>query len=215
MRNLKILGLALAAVFAMSAVIASVASAQTVGVLTSDGPVTLTGTETGGAGANSFTAFGNTVECPGSTYTGHEKGSTTKLVPNGAKEVTVTPHYVNCNFPVAMNGCDYLFRHLTTVAGVAGTYTFLADVVCPVGKAIEITGPLGCKVKVPAQTGLTGPHLTSTPLPAHDIDLTGTFSNVTATNCFGGHTAAAVLHLDVTIKGHNSLKENTGVTISD
>jgi hypothetical protein len=46
MMRLKTLGLALVAVFALSAVAASAASAQQ-GKLTSDGPVTLTITETG------------------------------------------------------------------------------------------------------------------------------------------------------------------------
>ena len=49
-RNLKVLGLALVAVFAMSAMVASAASA---GVLTSDGPVKIKATETGSQ-ANSF-----------------------------------------------------------------------------------------------------------------------------------------------------------------
>ncbi len=53
-RNLKALGLTLAAVFAMSAIAASAASAQQ-GTLTSDGPVTLYGTETGPAGSNAIT----------------------------------------------------------------------------------------------------------------------------------------------------------------
>lgn len=48
-RNLKALGLALVAAFAMSAVTTSVASAQQ-GTLTSDGPVTLKTNELGIAG---------------------------------------------------------------------------------------------------------------------------------------------------------------------
>lgn len=67
MRNLKALGLAAVAVLAFSAVAASAASAQQ-GKLTSDGPVTLTGEDTG---VNFFKAFGSEVRCPDSKYTGH------------------------------------------------------------------------------------------------------------------------------------------------
>jgi hypothetical protein len=208
-RSAKIFGLAVVAVLAMSAVAASAASAQ-LGKITSDGPVTLKGTETG-VGQNKLTAFGSTVECPGSTYTGHKKNTVSTLLASGESEVTIRPTYVNCNFPVAMNGCHYLFRDATT-AGAAGTYSVVADIVCPAGKEIEITGTFGCKVKVPAQTGKTGAHLTST---ATDIDLTGAFTNVTATNCFGQHTTTATLHVDVTITGVNAEGKATSVSISD
>jgi hypothetical protein len=126
-RNFKILGLALMAIFALGAVAASVASAQVQGKLTSTGPVTLTGTETGGAGANALTVFGGTLECPGSTYTGHlvtteaqttnaEKkliehknaGIGNNLIASGSTTATLTPHYKetnaegkpNCNGPL-------------------------------------------------------------------------------------------------------------------
>jgi hypothetical protein len=99
-RNLKALGLALVAVFALSAVAASAASAQQ-GFITSTGPVTLDGVEDG---TNYFEIhnlepFGKVrVECPGSTFKGHEVGST-KGIPSGAKTATITPNYNNltCN----------------------------------------------------------------------------------------------------------------------
>jgi hypothetical protein len=95
-RNLKALGLALAAVFALSALTASAASAQTVGKLTvaSGTSATLDGTENG---VNRITVFGSFVECPGSTGTGHEFGTTPHVpVPAGASKVTLTPNFVNC-----------------------------------------------------------------------------------------------------------------------
>lgn len=219
-RNLKVLGLALVAAFAMSAVVASAASAQ-IGKITSDGPVTLKGTETGGVGANSFTAFGATVECPGSTYTGHKVITTPHtLIPSGSTEATITPKYVNCvtggnPATIDMNGCDYVFRDATTVS--AGTWGVTVDIVCPVGQVIKITGG-ACTVEVPAQTGKTGFHLSNTPANAStkdDIDLTLTISTLTAHTCLGLKTNSAVQHIDVTIKGFNSLGEETGVTISD
>ena len=89
-RILKALGLALVAVFALSAVAASTASAQQ-GTLTSDGPVTLTATETG-VGQNWFEAFAAKIECPGSTFTGHKVATTPHTpISSGATEATLTP----------------------------------------------------------------------------------------------------------------------------
>jgi hypothetical protein len=115
--NFKILGLALMAIFALGAVAASVASAQVQGKLTSTGPVTLTGVETGGAGANALTVFGGALECPGSTYTGHlvtthkqteenpkkvtlehkNAGIGVDMLPSGSTTATLTPHYKETN----------------------------------------------------------------------------------------------------------------------
>jgi hypothetical protein len=131
-RNPKALGLALVAVFAMSAMATSAASAQQ-GELTSkpvEG-VTLIGSETGEAGSNALTAFGLRIECPQSTYTGHKYSETPHtLIPNGATTVTLTPDYKeenhNCrsfpgNFPmtVSMNGCDYVL-HFGETTGEKG-----------------------------------------------------------------------------------------------
>jgi hypothetical protein len=222
-RNLKVLGIALAAVFAMSAVAASTASAQ-LGKITADGPVTLKGTETGAALENSFTVtvLGSTtaLTCPGSTYTGHTKATTPhKPLHLNATEVTVTPHYKqpcednkgNKDVTVNMNGCDYVFRDATTTGGVAGTFGIVVDIVCPAGKVIEVTGSV-CTVKVGPQTGLTGFHLTHTPSPADDIDLSGTV-NVAVTAC--GLNVTSVYHADVTIKGVSEAGSDTPVTITD
>jgi len=157
-RNLKALGLALFAAFALCAVVASAASAQN-GRLTSTGPVTLIGTETGGAEANQLSAFGFKTSChleaisaaekatvsphKKTTYTGHKYNVTPHVaIPSGAETITITPHYVGCTtsgFPttVNMNGCDYVF-HLTPTSGV-DKYAVDATVDCPTGQHIEIT----------------------------------------------------------------------------
>ncbi len=162
--NLKALGLALFAVFAMSAVAASTASAQNAKITTDGESVTLTGTETGEPLANSFTAFGQTLRCPGSTFTGHKFETTPHVpVPNNAENVTITPTYVNCvdqnekPLTVSMNGCDYEFRHATTKNPNENTYTVTVYIVCSAGQ-IEIKGGF-CTVKVPAQGEKSGFHL--------------------------------------------------------
>jgi hypothetical protein len=160
-RNLKALGLALMAAFALSAMTASGASAQNQGWLTTDGTdVTLTGTETGGAGANAWTMFGGTMECPGSVYTGHkvltvketEEGKKHERVPNKSTTFTTTPHYKQTNdkgepncvvagtgltVTIDMNGCDYVIHIGTKI--MAGEYNFTLDIVCPTGKEIATT----------------------------------------------------------------------------
>jgi hypothetical protein len=160
-RNLKVLGLALVAIFAMSAMVASAASAQLQGKLTTEGggAVTLTGTETG-VKANRLTAFGLPVECEGSTYTGEktlttaetEAGKTHERVPNLATTATIVPIYnqPKCiatvggsNFPVTvtMNGCDYDIQiGETTGVQTETKKTFGAtfDIVCPKEKDIQV-----------------------------------------------------------------------------
>ena len=241
-RNLKVLGLALAAMFALTAVAASVASAQQ-GTLTSDGPVKLTGSETGaaGSGANALTAFGLRTECAGSSYTGTKVGSTTEGVPSGAKDATIVPKYEqkNCKtfpgeFPttVDVNNCHYVVHLGETTGGVAGTYGVTFDVVCKnVGEEITVTvftnatkhaeNKPFCILHVPQQTGLKGAHATDT--GNGHVDLTGKVEGIKAVKTNGGEDAllcaatetnTASFDIDVTVKGENAAGEETKVSIS-
>jgi hypothetical protein len=223
-RNLKVLGLALVAVFAMSAVAASAASAQN-GIFTSDGPATLTGTNTEPTKPleNSLTAFGKPVTCPNALYTGHEVGSTTKGVPNGATEITLTPHYGVCAveaFPatVDMNGCDYVLA-LRATTGIADQYNLHSTVKCPVGKHIVVTlftnaaghtasNPF-CDITITENAaGYTGLKVKDT--TNKTLDITGTIEGIAADKeiisgtttdigilCPKESTTTAVLHIDV------------------
>jgi hypothetical protein len=151
MRNLKVLGLALVAVFAMSAVAASMASADD---LTSEvSPVTLTGAQEEN---DVLTTTAGNISCKEIKYKGTAVTPTTT--------VSVTPEYpeksggvTNCTalgFPmlVDVNGCSYLF-HIG-----AGVTTGTLDIVCPAGKEITVTvnylSTVKCIIHVPAQTGL-------------------------------------------------------------
>jgi hypothetical protein len=218
--NLKALGLDLIAVFAMSAMAASAASAAE-GKFTSDGAMTLKGTETGAEGTNSLSMFGQTKRCPGSTYTGHKTSVTPHgLIPSGSTSVTFTPTYINCidqngnPLTVDMNGCDYVLKDATNVS--AGTYSILVDIVCPAGQSIETTGGF-CTDKVGAQTNKAGFHLTNTGSgTSDDIDLTGEIKTIKASACGGLlNTEAGIQKSDVTIKGFTTGGVETGVTISD
>jgi hypothetical protein len=148
-RNLKVLGLALVAVLAFSAVIASAASANKQGFLTTEngGAVTLDGVEDGtNALVDPTLEEGkNPVECPGSTVTGHKLNVTPhELILNKSTEATVTPNFVNCHsgthkITVTMNECDFVFRvGETTKEETHSPYALSVDVVCPAGKKIEV-----------------------------------------------------------------------------
>jgi hypothetical protein len=153
MRNLKVLGLALVAVFAMSAVAASMASADD---LTSESsPVILSGKQ---EGSDVLTITAGNIACKEIKYSG------TTITPTTT--VTVTPSYPektsageqNCTalgFPsiIHTNGCTYLF-HINGAGSTTGT----VDIVCPAGKEITVTtnapATIKCTLHFPAQTGL-------------------------------------------------------------
>jgi hypothetical protein len=239
--NLKAFGLAMAAVFAMSAVAASAASAQQ-GKLTSDGPVTLVAEETGIA-ANAVTAFGLRAECPGSIGTGHKYNVTPHtFIPSGETTFTLTPHLKsanhNCrvfpgNYPTTadFNGCDYVTHIGQTVGGISGTYSGTNDIVCPAGQEItwtiftnttdETNNKPFCIMHIKPQTGLTGGHAKDT--GNGFIDLAGTIGGVHVSKtsvshpllCPNATTTTAQLHGDGTVRGVDELGKSTPISISE
>jgi len=149
-RNLKALGLALVAVFAMSAVMASAASAESAFKFKSEGtPTKLTGKQH--AGNDVFTTHTGTVSCNEAKYSGEQVGTE-------VSEVTVTPVYSECkafglfNVPVTTNGCVYTFK---TGTKTGATYAGSVSIVCPEGKVIEVEAP-GCTVTVGSQANVGG-----------------------------------------------------------
>jgi hypothetical protein len=239
-RNLKVLGLALVAVFAMSAMAASGASAQTNGKFTSDGPATLDGVNTGEELENSLTAFGQETTCPNATYTGHEVGSLTNGVPNNAGSATITPHYGLCNTTpgfrttVDMNECDYVF-HLGETTPVPGNdeYFINSTVECDEGKHIVITlftnATQHAENKPFCNITVTEEEKTYTGLKARDttngtIDITGTIEGITVDKkkntldngilCPEKNNETSILHIDVSVTGKNASGGATGIGIS-
>jgi len=150
MRNLKILGLALVAMLAMSAVAASMASADT--FTAEKYPVTITGDQDGQTDV--FTTTAGTVSCKKATYVG--------TVAAASKEASATPTYSECTglgFPVTIdtNGCSYKFT-MTDVVTDAST-TARVDIVCPGTEEITVTAKSGattkCIIHIPPQTTLS------------------------------------------------------------
>lgn len=233
--NLRTAGISLVAALALGAVIASPASAQQ-GKLTSDGPVTLGGAESGLA-FNVMTGPLGTITCPGGTGTGHKYSATPhELVPSGATTFTMTPHQGQCfaHIPifgtrpvtVTTNGCD-LVGHIGETTGGENTYNGTVDLVCPVGKVLEAhiykSGSPHtdvnsiCTIKVKPQNGFSGGHITSTPGPG-TLYIKGTGTGIHTENtgslCGTGTSTTAQVHVDGEVEGVNSVGKPTGVTVT-
>jgi hypothetical protein len=234
-RNLKVLGLALTALFAFSAVAASGASAQ--GRLTAPEPVTLKGTETGLATDNALTSFGGTTHCPGSTITGHKITTTPHaLIPSGATEVTLTPHYVNCttvdsggntfSTTVDMNGCDYRGKVLgSTVGPTPNAWGLDIQITCPAGRHIQVTlfssashALRVCTITVTNTTLTSDAHIGNDIVaPVDHLWAKGTFTKIIVHKsglCGSETDENGIFHLDATVKAFNAGGVQKNVTIS-
>jgi hypothetical protein len=178
-RNFKTLGLAVLALAALTAVMASTANAAAF---------------TGAGGQNAVITVDQTVTNEFLVTTGIVKCTTLKIPPttvfNGSTTVTVHPEYSGCKCfgvfcTVSTTGCNYVF-HLEA-GGKSKT-----DVSCSGGSVIKVV-PVGfdCTVTVGSQNGLSGVTYSN---GASDIvqtaDITGAISYTeTGANCSaaGGH----------------------------
>ena len=159
-RNLKALGLALVAMFAMSAVAASVASAETTnpGLFTAKvGATELAKIDAEQEGTNLFTLNGLALTCGTVTLSGNpvktkaaapDEVETTLKGPEFT-DVTLSPIFGpnNCHVVIAgltktititTNGCAFVLDSKTTVTKTGFDNTALTTVECPTGKKIEI-----------------------------------------------------------------------------
>jgi hypothetical protein len=139
-RNLKALGLALVAVFAMSALVASAASAAE---FHSEGEnTTVSASQTT---VQVFKTTAGEVTCAKASFSGTQATKTAVKI-SGVSAVYSECHIIffgsTFKATVNMNGCTY-----TLYASGA------ADLVCAAGKEVEVTAA-ECTVKVPGQTGL-------------------------------------------------------------
>jgi hypothetical protein len=173
-RNLKALGLALVAVFAMSAFVASAASAAQ-GTLTTfpEGSTVIATAEQ--TGEHEFVLTDHkigegfaTTKCKKAAFTG------TAGVKTGATSVNAHPVYTECiafgqPATITTTGCDYLLKVGEFAGGAAPVTT---DLVCAAGSVIKIvTGT--CEVTVGAQTGLVKSEATNSgvAVPETGMDL--------------------------------------------
>lgn len=177
-RKLKTLGLALVAVFAMTAVVAANASAHYV-FTSAAANTSLTGAQVGN---HTFVTAGQTIQCTTAKFSGTQTGTEATAVP-------ITPTYEGCTYAVGaktadvtMNGCTYNFTGATTASG-HGT----VHVLCPVGKVIEVhltnfNGAETCTLTIGAQIATNGYTAVNN---GNHVDVTAT-ANVKITPHGGG-----------------------------
>lgn len=168
--KLKALGLALVAVFAVSAMVAAGASAATFHSEASS--TTVSGTNAG-EGNHVFTASGFSVECETASFSGTQSGTESTTL-------TLHPEYSKCNSSlgsatVDTAGCDYVFNATTN-----GTGHLPSDISCTGSSVIKVTAP-GCTLSFGTQNTTGGVKATnlgsgSTRDDTVDATVTATFS---------------------------------------
>jgi hypothetical protein len=220
-RNLKVLGLAFAAVFALSAVMASGAMANKLFTSPeSTGTTYLTGEQH--AGDDIFTTDSGTVTCGTATYSGSVAGTSSATV-------TVTPTYSNChlififtfNVTVDVNGCGYVF---SIEAGANENNEGATQIECPAGAVIEVTAP-GCTVTVPPQSNLVKVTYTNkgNAVPAKEMDVTVDVGitgityeehNTSGSTCASSttHTTNGTYEGAATVRGYSSPTTHNSTT---
>lgn len=145
-RNIKVLGLAVVAAMALTAVMASASMAAE--FTASSYPAQVTGSNT--KGNEVFTTEGGKVECNSHFLSESLSASSSTL--------TVTPTYTSCeafgflSATVSTEGCTYVFHATEKVS--EGVYKHHVDVACPSGKSIKVVAST-CSAEIKAQTGLT------------------------------------------------------------
>ena len=156
-RNLKAVGLVLAAVLATSAVTAAAASATDV-ITTTRETVWLTGTS-----HNKVLQVGSTkFECTTSRYTATARNGSSEITVllSATGEINATPHGTSCNSSIGtatwdVNHCHFVLTGNTTGKDVVETDATVW-IQCPVGKTIQITSNAGLTISVPTQTPTEG-----------------------------------------------------------
>jgi hypothetical protein len=229
MRNLKVLGLTLLAVFAMSAVAASAALAEG-SITSSETEVELTGTDV----TNIVLSYNATSQwrCHGHYDIGEVGVTPHGFIDLPVSAVTVKPTYSNCKAflnskevgvaTVTMGTCDYVL-HVGTLSG--GLYHLSTDLECESGGVtVDVygttntthTGTPVCTFTFNQQTGLTGGTASSS---GGDITLGGKTTGISMSRtgivCGGaGSTKAAELEINATATATNEAAEATSVTLS-
>jgi hypothetical protein len=186
-RKLKALGLALVAVFAMSAVAASGAQAAQFHSASASGTTYLTGNQ---ATTNLFSTTAGNVKCKKATFGGSYTGGTT------ATDLTITPAYAECtafgqNATVTINGCTYTFTQPTSAT------TGNVDLACPGSNVITVDVPAGnCTLTIGPQT-LKG-----------DVDYT---NQTEASGKKDVLVTATVIEIEHTVHGPGAICGTTGL----
>jgi hypothetical protein len=206
-RNIKVLGLAIVAALALTAVMASAAQATTTFTAgSSSGKIEAVQTT-----EQVFTTTSGTVRCTGATQVG-------SFTTASFTSLTVTPSYSGCkafgflSATVDTEGCTYTFT------GNASGSTANVDINCPAGKEIHVTTS-GCVLHVPAQTNVGHVGFKSnTSQNPDDVDAEATLTGIkyTATSgCLNPATnePTGTLSGGATIKAFNTSGTQVNLTV--
>jgi len=223
-RILKALGLAMAAMAALVAVMAPAAQAETGILTTTQYPAIVTGEQLGGVTFDVGQAPIRTIAC-------NSKWDATLFGPTDP--VTFTPTYAGCNsepgggegptpVTVTMNGCDYVvgFSRPATTGFIGNTGQMHAWINCPAGQQIQIhvyenpalhagnvstcTYDIGPQGPVPAGVY----HNTFGGIPDVDATINAKFT-ATSTLGAGGPICGGdpfTQHLPITLTGNTTLR---------
>ena len=184
-RNLKALGLAVVAVLAMSAVVASAAQAND-SFTAAKYPATLSATA--GASAIGLDAFGTEVTCPSTTFSGTLSGAseTQTIKPVFPQTFAAPCHVGTLPATVTIGSCEFRFHMGATNAGVAA---MTSDLVCPTGdveidvyasEAAHTAGTPICHItfQTTGNQGLSGATVTN---GTNDVSISGTVAGIQVT----------------------------------
>jgi hypothetical protein len=217
--KIRALGLALVTVLALGAFAAQGASATplTVEGLTPPATAYLTGDQDGGT--TKLTTNHGEVSCTTTTLAAKQATETGGVV----SEITFTPTYSGCTAfgfattDIKPNGCTYTFDSPTSLGGGQVTWSGASQIhlVCPTGKAIEVTptsfGVSVCTQSLPPQTP-TGGHIVgknvtgSSPMDVTlEITLTGIHYTGNQANNSGPCTNSET-HTETTLTGKSTIK---------
>jgi hypothetical protein len=219
-RNLKALGLALVAVFAMSAVAAS--GAQAAHFAWAEGTTTLNGSaEANAGGIQKFTTSVGTFECNSVTASASVSGLTSETVTTNSITYNNSGSADECpaslgTAHISMNGCNYKFHAGATVGESTTETSGTVDVICPTNP-IEINVSGLCLVKVGSQTGL-GPVIYKTIAGSPStVTIEPKVTNITWTSsglCGTHGDSKGTYTGNVIVKGENELAEQTAVSVT-
>jgi hypothetical protein len=166
-RKLKLPGLAFLVVLAISAVVPSLAAAETF-VFSSDATSTTYTGEAEGTKPTVLVSTVGTVACEKATYTGSQSEAE-------ASQFEITPTYSGCTafgFPaeIKMNECKYRYTS-GTIEGSA--FEGSMDIVCPEGKQMTViaasAGTTKCTLSIGSQNGLGSVTFANVGSPPSDI----------------------------------------------
>jgi hypothetical protein len=222
-RYLKATGLALAALFAIGALLAQGAQAAVEHTFHSDVGETIVTGEFHAGVKGKFSVGGSTIECESAKFEGTVEG-------RERKEITITPTYGSTTKPsgceeaknhveaiIHTNHCAYIFTSNTTVSTETpevqehGT----EHIECASGSGIEITFPsIGATIHIGEQTPTHGVKYTNAETAGHkEITVHTTAKNLTTTcsgNCFllpgEGKTTTGTYDGTETWKGYEDKK---------